>query len=180
MPTVRVAAVLTVTAVLGLAGVGTAQAKAVPGQTSWLSKTSGTITVNGDGSRSSTLAVAPAVLTVKRLDRLGWKDRDPMPEPHLWVFTTDPAQVLGRTIDDGRPCGICDTAKAEMAAALSADPTVTRVEHGLPGGLDVTGDAYLDRVDDDVWVRVLAPAGTDFYYLDAYHPWVHAQVHVTA
>jgi hypothetical protein len=175
-----VACALVVASVLVLGVACPAQARLLPGQTSWLSKTSGTITVNPDGTRSSTLAVTPALLTVKRQDRLGWKDRDPVPEPHLWVFTTDASQVLGRSIDDGRPCPLCDTAKSEMAAALSADPGATRVEHGLPGGLDVVGDAYLDRVDDDVWARVLAPAGLVFYYLDAYHPWVHAEVHVTA
>jgi hypothetical protein len=176
MPAIRVAVVLVLTAGLGLAGTGIAAARSVPGQTSWLVRTSGTITVLPDGTRTSTLAVTPAVVTVRTLDRVGWKDRDPVPEPHLWVFTTDAAKVLGRTIDDHAPCGLCDTATAEMAAALAADPSVTRVEHGSPGGLDAEGDAYLDRVDDDVWVRVRAPAGTIFYYLDAYHPWLHGSV----
>ena len=63
-----------------------------------------------------------------------------------------------------------------MAAALAADPSVTRVEHGRTGGLDVEGDCYLDRAGDDVWMRVLAPTGTMFWYLDAYHPWVHGEV----
>jgi hypothetical protein len=169
---------LLVVAVMTVTASGSASARPVPGQTSWLSKTSGSTTVNPDGSRSTTLTVAPAELTVKTLDRLGWKDRDPGTEPHLWVFTTDASKVLGRTIDDGRPCGLCDTARTEMAAALAADPSATRVEHGRTGGLDVEGDAYLLRVNDDVWARVLAPAGTVLYYLDAYHPWVHAKVTV--
>jgi hypothetical protein len=56
---------------------------------------------------------------------------------------------------------------------------VTRVEHGRTGGLDVEGDCYLDRVDDDVWLRVLAPSGTTFWYMDAYHPWLHGEVAVS-
>jgi hypothetical protein len=174
----HVLTVLVTAAALTIVGQGAAQARPVPGQTSWLAKTTGTITTHPDGTRTSTLVVTPELETVKTKDRLGWKDRDPVPEPHLWVFTTDPSKVLGRTIDDGAPCGICDTAATEMAAALALDPSVTRVEHGQPGGLDVEGDAYLDRINDDVWVRVLAPAGTVFYYLDAYHPWVHGEVDV--
>jgi hypothetical protein len=177
---VVVALVVVAACVAALVGGGSpAQARPVPGQTNWLSRTSGAITVLPDGTRTSTLTVSPAHLTVRTLDRLGWKDRDQVVEPHLWVFTTDASQVLGRTIDDGRPCPLCDQASAEMAAALAADPSATRVEHGRPGGLDVSGDCYLDRADDDVWVRVLAPAGTVLYYLDAYHPWVHAEVDVT-
>ena len=158
---------------------GTAQARLVPGQTSWLVRTSGSITVNPDGSRSSTLAVTPSTLTVKTLDRVGWKDRDEVVEPHLWVFTTISSKVLGRTIDDGHPCPLCDQAVAEMAAALRSDPSATRVEHGRTGGLDVEGDCYLDRADDDVWLRVLAPSGTTFWYMDAYHPWLHGEVVVS-
>ncbi len=179
----RPGVVLAASAIAGVlvlvAAPGTAQARPLPGQTSWLARTSGAITVNGDGSRSSTLVVTPAVLTVKSLDRVGWKDRDQVVEPHLWVFTTNPSKVLGRTIDDGRPCPLCAQAVSEMAAALAADPAATRVEHGQPGGLDVEGDCYLDRADDDVWMRVLAQAGTTFWYMDAYHPWVRGEVIVT-
>jgi hypothetical protein len=175
----RLAAAFAAALGLLLAVPGTAQAKPVPGQTSWLVRSTGAITVNPDGSRSSTLAVTPAVLTVKSLDRVGWKDRDEVTGSHLWVFTTTSAMVLGRTIDDGRSCPLCDQAASEMAAALAADPAVTRVEHGRTGGLDAEGDCYLDRAGDDVWMRVLAPAGTTFWYMDAYHPWVHGEVVVT-
>jgi hypothetical protein len=172
-------AAATLVAGLALGGTPPAMARLVPGQTSWLSRTTGAITVDPDGTRSSTLTVTPALLTVRPLDRLGWKDRDEVVEPHLWVFTTDASKVLGRTIDDGRPCQLCSQAAHEMAVALAADPSATRVEHGRLGGLDVEGDCYLDRADDDVWVRVLAPSGTTFYYMDAYHPWVHAEVVVS-
>lgn len=154
-----------------------AVARPIAGQASILVRTSGTIT-GPAGARSSTLALTPATVGLKSLDRLGWKDRDPLAEPHLFVFTMDPTKVLGRTIDDGKPCPLCDTAVQEMAAALAADPAVTRVEHASTGGLDAEGDAYLDRLNDDVWVRVRAPAGTTWYYLDAYHPWLHGEVDV--
>lgn len=156
----------------------TALAKPLPGQSNYLSVTTGTITNDG-GVRSSTLAVSPDAVVAKPLDRLGWKDRDGIDETHLWVFTPDATKVLGRTIDDGRPCQLCDTATAEMAAALALNPAVTRVEHGQPGGLDVEGDAYLLRLGDDVWVRLRATSGQVLYYLDAYHPWLHGQVTVT-
>jgi hypothetical protein len=156
-----------------------ASARPVPGQSNWLSVTTGAVTVAADGTRSSTLALSPPAVVAKPLDRLGWKDRDGIDEPHLWVFTSDSAKVLGRTIDDGRACPLCDTAVAEMAAALAANPAATRVEHGQLGGLDAEGDAYLLRLGDDVWVRVRAVSGTVWYYLDADHPWLHGQVTVT-
>jgi hypothetical protein len=167
-----------VAAVLGVAGpVG---AKPVPGQVSILVRAVGGITTAPDGSRSSTLALSPQIVRLHPLDRLGWKDRDAIDEPHLFVFTTDPSMALGRTIGDGRPCSLCDTAIEEMAAALSSNAAATRIEHGNAGGLDTTGDAYLLRLGDDVWLRVRAPIGTIFYYLDAYHPWQHGEVDVAA
>ncbi len=175
----RTMAALSAVAVAGvLVGAPAASARPVPGQSNWLTLTTGTITVAGDGTRSSTLALSLPAVVAKPLDRLGWKDRDGINEPHLWVFTTDATKVLGRTIDDGQPCALCDTAVAEMVAALVANPAVTRVEHGQLGGLDAEGDAYLLRLGDDVWVRVRAASGTVWYYLDAYHPWLHGQVTV--
>ena len=162
-----------------LVGTPSAAAKPVPGQSNWLTTTLGSITTAADGSRTSTLSLSRPAVVAKPLDRLGWKDRDSIDQPHLWAFTPDAAKVLGRTIDDGRACPLCDTAVAEMAAALAADPASTRVEHGQPGGLDAEGDAYLLRLGDDVWVRVRAVSGTVLYYLDAYHPWLHGQVTIT-
>ena len=156
-----------------------AQARPIPGQSNYLSVTGGSIATGPDGSRSSTLSLSPSSVVAKPLDRIGWKDRDAIDEPHLWVFTPDAAKVLGRTIDDGQACGLCDTAVAEMAAALAANPLATRVEHGQTGGLDVEGDAYLLRLGDDVWVRLRATSGTVLYYLDAYHPWLHGQITTT-
>lgn len=178
---VALAALACAAAGLGVVGTPTAvSAKPIPGSASILVRAIGKITTAPDGTRTSTLAVSPATVTLKTLDRLGWKDRDSINEPHLFVFTTDASKVLGRTIDDGQACDLCDTAKSEMAAALAANPDVTRVEHGDPSGLDVEGDAYLDRLGDDVWMRVKAPAGTVFYYMDAYHPWEHGEVDVTS
>lgn len=175
----RTGAAFVAVAVVGaVVAAPSASARPLPGQSNWLSVTTGGIT-NDAGVRSSTLALSPAAVVAKPLDRLGWKDRDTIDEPHLWVFTTDSTKVLGRTIDDGRACQLCDTAVAEMAAALAANPAATRVEHGQPGGLDVEGDAYLLRLGDDVWVRLRATSGQVFYYLDAYHPWLHGQVTVT-
>jgi hypothetical protein len=174
------AVVVGATAVGVLAGVtAPAQARPVPGSVSWLVKSTGTIINNSDGTRTSTLALTPSTVTLHQLDRLGWKDRDAITEPHLYVFTQDSTEVLGRTIDDGQPCSLCDTASSEMAAAQAANPNVTRVEHGDLGGLDVRGDCYLDRVNDDVWLRVKSPPGTVWYYMDAYHPWLHGEVDVT-
>jgi hypothetical protein len=167
-------------AALTIAGLAqSAAARPIPGQASILVRTSGTIT-GPTGSRTSTLALTPATVSLKTLDRLGWKDRDALQEPHLWVFTMDSTKVLGRTIDDGKPCPLCDTAAQEMAAALAVDPQVTRVEHGDTGGLDAEGDAYLDRLNDDVWVRVHALPGSTWFYMDAYHPWLHGEVDVHA
>jgi hypothetical protein len=36
------------------------------------------------------------------------------------------------------------------------------------------------RLNDDVWGRLKAPAGTTLYYLDAHHPWLHGSIAVTA
>lgn len=171
-------ATCTAVAAFVLAGLAqTATARPVPGQASILVRTSGTIT-GSVGSRVSTLALTPATVSLRTLDRLGWKDRDALQEPHLWVFTTDSTTVLGRTIDDGKPCPLCDAAVQQMTAALAVDPSATRVEHGNTGGLDAEGDAYLDRLNDDVWVRVHAVAGSTWFYLDAYHPWLHGEVDV--
>ena len=175
----RTALGFAVAAVAGvLVAAPTASAKLVPGQSNWLTRTTGTVTTT-DGVRTSTLALTPDAVVAKPLDRLGWKDRDGIDEPHLWVFTPDAAKVLGRTIDDGQPCALCDTAVAEMAAALVSNPLATRVEHGQLGGLDVEGDAYLLRLDDDVWVRLRAASGAVLSYRDAYHPWLHGQVTVS-
>lgn len=179
MTPTRAAAVLCgIALLLGLAGHATA--KPIPGHSSLLVRAIGGITTAPDGTRSSTLALSPQIERLATLDRLGWKDRDAIDEPHLFVFTTDPSVVLGRTIGDGRPCSLCDTAIQEMTTALSSNALATRVEHGNTGGLDTTGDAYLLRLGDDVWLRVRAPAGTIFYYLDAYHPWEHGEVDVAA
>jgi hypothetical protein len=58
-------------------------------------------------------------------------------------------------------------------------PPVFFVDANGDGGFDVPGDSEILKTRGTFSVKITAPAGTDLYFMCAFHPWMQGEIHVT-
>jgi hypothetical protein len=58
-------------------------------------------------------------------------------------------------------------------------PPVFFVDANGDGGFDVPGDSHILKVRGSFDVKITAPAGTDLYFMCAFHPWMQGEINVT-